>query len=170
MLTFLDGEELIIREPREPVVEVRWRKLIERWAQDYSFLGSNRVLSYLEPRDISGLASKLASAAKHVAITGSAAAAGIAPVAPTRLLMAYVEYPEAVAQQSGLKPAQSGANVLLAEPYDPVVFDRTSERAGVPYAALSQVAADLLTGPGRSPSEGQALLDWMQANESSWRR
>jgi hypothetical protein len=40
----------------------------------------------------------------------------------------------------------------------------------VRIAAVSQVAVDLLTGPGRNPSEATALLDWMTANESAWRR
>lgn len=34
----------------------------------------------------------------------------------------------------------------------------------------SQVAVDLLTGPGRNPAEGQALLDWMEINERAWRK
>ncbi len=38
------------------------------------------------------------------------------------------------------------------------------------YAALSQVAVDLLTGPGRNPAEGQALLDWMETDERTWRK
>ena len=170
VLTFLETEALVRREPRGPITEVAWRKLIERWARDYSFIASNRVISYLEPRDIAGAASRLAAAAKRAAITGSAAAACVAPVAPTRLLAAYVESPEEVAKDLGLRPAESGANVLLAEPYDKVVFDRTDERDGTPYVALSQAAVDLLSGPGRNPSEAHALLDWMQANESAWRR
>lgn len=129
-----------------------------------------RVVSFLEPRDPATLPSRLAGAAKRAAITGSAAAAAVAPVAPTRLFTAYVESPEETAKQLDLRPAKSGANVLLAEPYDPVVFERVTLREGAPYAALSQTAVDLLTGPGRSPAEAQALLDWMEANESVWRR
>ena len=41
---------------------------------------------------------------------------------------------------------------------------------GVWYAAPSQVAADLLTSPGRGPAEGEELIQWMQANEEAWRR
>jgi hypothetical protein len=32
------------------------------------------------------------------------------------------------------------------------------------------VAVDLLSGPGRNPSEANALLEWMAADESRWRR
>lgn len=170
VLSLLETEDLIQREPRGPVTMVRWRKLIERWSRDYSFLGSNRVVSYLEPRVLSDLSPRLASAGQRAAITGSAAAAAVAPIAPTRLLAAYVDSPEEVARRLGLRPAESGANVLLAEPYDGVVFERMQQRGGTPFAALSQTAVDLLTGPGRSPSEAQVLLDWMEANESTWRR
>jgi hypothetical protein len=169
VFTFLASEDLVERKQRGAMTDVRWRRLIERWAEDYSFSESNRVVSYLEPRDIGTLPRRLADAVKRLSITGSAAAATVAPVAPTRLVAAYVESPEDVAEKLGLRPAESGANVLLAEPYDPVVFERTLQRDGVPYAALSQVAVDLLSGSGRGPSEAQALLDWMQANESDWR-
>ncbi len=36
-------------------------------------------------------------------------------------------------------------------------------------APLVQVAADLLTGPGRSPAETEALMEWMTSNEEAWR-
>lgn len=127
------------------------------------------MVSCLEPKDIAALPQKLALAVKRLAITSSAAAATVAPVAPTRLITAYVESPEVVAQELGLRPAESGANVLLAEPYDPVVFERIRTVDGIPFAALSQVAVDLMTGPGRSPAEAEALLDWMEKNESDWR-
>ena len=41
---------------------------------------------------------------------------------------------------------------------------------GLVVAASSQVAADLLGGPGRAPEEGRVLLDWMEANEPAWRQ
>lgn len=63
-----------------------------------------------------------------------------------------------------------GANVLLIEPNDAGVFDGMETRQGVRYAAPSQVAADLLSSPGRGPSEGEELIRWMQANEEKWRR
>lgn len=169
VLSFIDSEDLIQREPRSPITNVLWRKLIDRWSQDYSFLGSNRIIPCLEPRDINNLPQKLADTTDSLAITGSAAAAAIAPVAPTRMIAAYVKSPEDVMERLGLKPVEAGANVLLAEPYDPVVFERVQVRDGIPYAAPSQTAADLLTGPGRNPSEAQSLLDWMENHESKWR-
>jgi hypothetical protein len=50
-----------------------------------------------------------------------------------------------------------------------VVYTRGREVDGVSYVALSQAVADLLTGPGRNPTEGEALLQWMQVNSEVWR-
>ena len=33
------------------------------------------------------------------------------------------------------------------------------------YVAPSQAAVDLLTSPGRSPAEGEAVLEWMARNQ-----
>ena len=69
---------------------------------------------------------------------------------------------------SGFEGGLTGC--LVAAPASSVVFDRGSDVDGVRYAAPSQVAVDLLTGPGRNPAEGQALLDWMESDESAWRK
>lgn len=73
------------------------------------------------------------------------------------------------ADKLGLRPSDMGANACLVEPYDPVVFERTMLRDELVTGSPSQVAADLLTGPGREPSEGEELLDWMKSNDDAWR-
>jgi len=90
------------------------------------------------------------------------------PVPLPRLALAYVEEPRVAAEALELHVADRG-NVLLAAPFDPVVFDRTWSEEGVTCVALSQIAADLLTSPGRGPCEGAELIDWMRKNERRWR-
>ena len=51
-----------------------------------------------------------------------------------------------------------------------VAFERTWDQAGITYAALPQVAVDLMTSPGRGPAEAAALIEWMEENEDAWRR
>ncbi len=80
-----------------------------------------------------------------------------------------MDNPEGAAKNLGLRPVESGANVIVAEPFDPVAYERTWEQEGIPFAALSQIAADLLTSPGRGPAEADELLDWMAENEDAWR-
>ena len=103
------------------------------------------------------------------AVTGSWAAAEVAPVAPPRLFSLYVDRPRELEQTLDLRPAEVGANVALLTPFDDVVFERTSVKRGITIAALSQVAADLLTSPGRGPNEAEGLMRWMREHEDAWR-
>ncbi|WP_253862677.1 type IV toxin-antitoxin system AbiEi family antitoxin [Prauserella halophila] len=170
VVELLEREALLEREERGPITVVRWRELLERWSSDYGFLRSNTVCTYLHPRGLSSVTSALAAHRDlRYAVTGSLAAAKLAPYAPARLAMMYADDLETVAAALGLRPVDSGANVMLATTDNDVVFDRTFESDGVSFVAPAQAAVDLLTGPGRSPNEASALLDWMEAHEPQWR-
>jgi hypothetical protein len=171
VIEFLEREDLVERSQRGPVHAVQWRRIIERWSEDYGFQRSNAINGYVQPRGLPTLLEGLAAAPDlRYALTGSFAALRFAPYAAPRLAMIHVDRPEQFAEQLGLRAVDSGANVLLATGDYDVAFDRTIEVGGVRYAAPSQTAVDLLTGPGRSPAEGEALLDWMEAHEPDWRR
>ena len=58
---------------------------------------------------------------------------------------------------------------MLLSPFDPIVWERTQEQEGIRYVAASQAAVDCLTGTGRMPAEGEALVAWMVDSEHSWR-
>ena len=170
VFAFLESDALIVREPRGPVTDVKWAELIRRWTTDYSFSKTNQVQTFIEPRGLSTLQDKLRSALLRYAISGSLAAADLAPLAPPRLAIVYVDDARAAADDLGVRPTETSANVLLAEPFDSVVYDRTRDVDGLRFATPSQVAADLLTGPGRGPAEGEELLRWMKDNEDAWRQ
>jgi hypothetical protein len=104
------------------------------------------------------------------AVSGSLAAAEWAPYAPARSAMIYAADAGEAAELWGLRAADAGANAILAEPEFDVVFERCiTNQQGVVVAAPTQVAVDLMTGPGRSASEAEELLGWMTRNERSWR-
>lgn len=168
-LDLLDREGLVTRGDRGEVVDLDWDRATRRWAQDYEFTRSNRVAYYLNPRSLSAVTQKLSEAKWQYALTGAAAAQRFAPIAPARQAALYVDDTERAADRLRLRPADAGANVVLAEPFDPVVFERATARDGVRVVAASQLAVDLLTGPGREPSEGNELLAWMRSNEDEWR-
>jgi len=69
--------------------------------------------------------------------------------------MLYVADIETAVRHLDLREVDSGANVLIAEPFDPVVYERMTKRDGLTLTAPTQIAADLLTGSGRMPSEGE---------------
>ncbi len=109
--------------------------------------------------------------ADGVLVTGSFAAVRRAPVAAPALLCLYCRDPAAIAQGLGLLPADPGAggNVVLLQPFDEVVWERADRDGEAAYAAISQVAVDCLTGNGRMPAEGEAVLGWMGEHEDEWR-
>ena len=151
------------------VIALDWEGAIRRWSQDYEFARSNHTASYLDPRGLGTVAAKLSRARWSYAATGAFAAQRFAPIAPARQAALYVEDSALMAERLGLRPADAGANVILAEAFDPVVFERSTAREGLRVVAATQLAADLLTGTGREPSEGDELLGWMHANEDAWR-
>lgn len=171
VVDLLQRESLVEKQSRRgPIVAVDWVGVLERWCQDYSLMGSNPVLLALEPRGTDALLSKLRTADRGYVLTASAVASRIAPVAPSRLITIFTESPEAAATELGVTPTDTGANVLLVEPFSPALMQRTEMRDGLRCAALSQVVADLLTSPGRGPAEAEALIFWMRENEDAWRR
>lgn len=173
-LGLLETEALVSRTPRGGVTDVQWADLIRRWTNDRAFSESNAVQTYLAPRGLAAMLQTLHGVDPtdvRYAVTGSQAASVLAPVAAPRLLTIYVDRLSKmpIVKALGLRSTERGANVMLARPLEQFVFDRVRELDGIWYAAPSQVAADLLTGPGRSPSEAEALLDWMKDNEDAWR-
>lgn len=159
----LGRDAVLTRDARGSVVNVDRTKLIERWVEDYSFVGANIVSWYLEPRSLDKLVERLRTAAFRYAVTGSLAARLVAEYADTRLAMIYVDDIDRAADELELTRVAERGNVALAEPFDAVMFDGTWEQDGVRYAALGQVSADLLTSPGRGPAEGEELLRHLEA-------
>lgn len=168
-LDLLDREGLATRNQRGAVVNLDWEGAIRRWSRDYDFARSNQIAYFLDPRGLGSFVSKLSETKVAYAATGALAAQRFAPIAPARQAALYVEDIDRAAERLWLRPADAGANVALAEPYDPVVFDRATTRDELRVVAPAQLAVDLLTGPGREPSEGNELLTWMRSSEDAWR-
>jgi hypothetical protein len=78
--------------------------------------------------------------------------------------MLYVDNVESAAVALMLRPTETGANVMLLTPFDDVVFERTWKDGGLTFVAASQAAVDLLTSPGRAPSEAEAILERLAGN------
>lgn len=171
VVEFLESEALLVRDDRGLMHVPDWSKLLRRWSEDYQFLSTNAVTRWIAPRGVES-AIRLASESGQddYAVTGSVAAASWAPYAPARSIMAFTSNPTATAERWGLRPTETGANILLAAPQYPALVAGVTRRAdGLVIAATAQVAADLLNGPGRAPNEAEELMDWMKTNESIWR-
>lgn len=164
------GEELLIRRvPRGPVEHVEWEALLRQLALKYSLMDANETTNWVASAGPEQFLGDLAaSAARDWAVTGSFAAAELVSVAAPEIAVVYAEDPERVATLTRLRPVRTGGNVVIAGPYDRVVFDRTWSRQDITYASPAQLVVDCLTGPGRMPAEGEALLDWLRRRVPRW--
>ena len=172
LLEALYREVLIERSPRGPVERVDLGGLLRRWAGSYDVFETNGAQGFISAAGLDELLGGLRgdpAIAARLAITGSVAASRLAPVTAPAMLLAYCDSPADVATRLDLLESDEGANVILLQPFDPVVWERSSSVGGLRFAAPSQVTVDCLTGNGRMPAEGEALLGWMLANETEWR-
>jgi hypothetical protein len=166
---FLEREALLTRDDEKRIVDVDSVGLLERWAADYTINRGRRVDRRFAPRGAASVEQIAAALGDGYAISGSLAARRFAPYAEARLALLYVEDLSDAIAALNLTEAPDANNVLLVEPRDDLPVARARTIDGVRYAALGQVVADLLTGPGRMPAEGQALIEWMRTNENRWR-
>lgn len=172
LLETLYREALIERAPRGPVESVDLSGLMRRWAGSYDVFETNGAKAFIAPSGVDELLATLSERRElesRLVITGSIAASRLAPVTAPAMLLAYCGSPAKTASALGLLNADEGTNVVFLQPFDPVVWQRTSSERNLQFAAPSQVAVDCLTGNGRMPAEGEALLEWMLANEPEWR-
>jgi hypothetical protein len=169
VVQYLIREALVTRTGRGPISTVDWAALLRRWSEEYSPMKAGRATSFLAPRGLQTVVDALKKLRGGYTLSASWAANLLAPVAPARLLLCFADDVPTLAKRLDLRQVEVGMNVILAQPFDRVVAERASKRDGLTIAAPSQIAADLLTSPGRGPNEAEALIEWMRQNEDAWR-
>ncbi len=167
ILEFLDRERFVKRGARGLVEAVDWESLIRRWSQDVK--KDRRSEIFLEPRGIELVTRRLSGCRLPYAITGSFAAAQLAPVVAPVSIDLYVRDIDEGREALSLHASDRVGNVRLIQAFDRVALERTLDRNHVLLAAPPQIAADILTLPRRSSDEFMALIDWMKRNERIWR-
>lgn len=163
-------EKLLERDSQSGIVDLDWEGVLRRWSEDYEFFKANKtVLPVLAPRGPRSLMGSLHRLQDRYALSGAAAATFFAPV-PAESVVVYAPDPVAVVAQLDLRLSRGNAwNVLLAAPYGSVVLQRIQVKDGLNVVSPSQLAADLLSLPGRGSSEAEDLISWMRRNEPDWR-
>jgi hypothetical protein len=169
LLAGLAEELLISRVPRGPVEHVEWEAMLRQLASSYSLLDANETTNWVASSGAEQFIADLSDTkAKAWMLTGSFAASRLVSVTAPEVAVVYADDPERIATLTRLRQVRNGGNVVIARPYDQIVFERTWTRDSVVYASVAQIAVDCLTGPGRMPAEGEALLEWMQHNAPRW--
>lgn len=178
ILEALDRDGLVERTPRGAITRVDWRELLERRAASYGLFTSNGIQRFVCPNGPAyalEVASELIGRGSPMTLTGSFAVERIVAVAPPSLLVLYAPtMPSALVENARLLPAEAGANVVIATPYDSVAMESRWPKQGrvspgLPLASASQLVLDCLTGVGRMPQEAEGLLAWMDEDEGRWR-
>jgi hypothetical protein len=170
ILETLGREALIERAGRGKIVGVRWVELLQQRAASLDLLAPHKTTMFISQRGAAETRAALAGESKIV-VTGSFAAADLAPVAaPALLVICTLLKADELAARLKLLPTTTGGDVAIERPenYGPF-FNCGFDEAGINVAAPSQVVIDCLSGNGRMPSEGEALIDWMQQDEKKWR-
>lgn len=167
ILDLLDRESYITQDKSGIVRSVDWRQLLRRWADDLASQREQQL--FFLPRGLSDLQYKLGTIGVTYAISASWAASLYALVAPPSEGFVYVRDIPLAAKALDLKMSERVTNVRLVEAYDPVVFERTTNRGGLSTVAPTQILADLLTLPVRSRDEINEFEEWMDHNEDVWR-
>ncbi len=177
LLKRLEDQALIERQRRGDVLSVGWPELLRQRASVVSLMETNTVRTFVSrqgPRATLEQLGDLVGLDGPPVVTGSFVATKDVTVAAPTLLAVYVKFlrdADRVAEQLGLLPADEGGDVVLLLPPNVGVADwAVPDPRGFLWAARSQVAVDCLSGPGRMPAEGDALLGWMIDNEQQWRR
>jgi hypothetical protein len=148
------------------VATVHVARLVRRWAEDYRFADAHRAVACEHPHGVPGALTALRACGAPYALTARAGAAALLGAALPAVCAAYVDNADRVARLIGATPVDAGANLLLVEPFDPFPFEGTWERAGLRYAAASQIIADLLGSPPPAPEQAAALL---ARDPTTWR-
>jgi hypothetical protein len=182
LLDALEAEALINRAGRL-IVEVDWLQLIRARAAQYELLRANPYVEMLAQRGLASVMARLREPRSTLgeigpmAVTGTFAARQVVPDAAVGgQLMIYVPADplqvsalDRITETLGLLRTDSGADVLLLRAADNVVFEGIRMVNAVPSVALSQLAIDSLSGNGRMPAEGEALLAYMADHIVEWR-
>ena len=171
VLAVLADEALIVRARRGVVIEVQWAELLRRRAHaTRTLFDPDRTTSFIARNGATNALEDIATVSGSFAITGSFAAARLAPVTAPRGLVLYTDSPDELASKLSLLPSDEGADVRLIVPASPGVYDRVEAAAnGLRWVAPSQIVIDCLAGTGRMPEEADAVLAWMIDNEATWR-
>lgn len=176
VLSRLADDALIRREARGPVEAVDWPAMLRRRGDSIDLFRANTARSYVSsngPRSVLDALPR-GRIALGVVVTGSFAAVRKAPIAGPALLVLYVDPSLSVrsfdptATELGLRPTDEAADVVLLLPSNESVVQYPWIEDGIRYVNLPQLAVDCLGGSGRMPAEGEALIDWMQANTDEW--
>ena len=173
VLRTLDDEALITREGPY-ITDVSWADLLRARAANYDLMKANHVVPMVARKGPEATYRSLIAQGTEadIVITGTYAAREVAPLTVGGALMIYVRPGlgtiDQLTDELSLMPAVGGgANVVLLKPPNRNPFDRCRSFGATQHVAMSHLAIDCLSGPGRMPAEGEAVISHMAETEEA---
>ena len=161
-LEYLESQRYIKRSSPGAVDSIQIGDLVRETSGLFGFGNTGTTFGYIAPRGIDNVLEKFPSAKSNYALTGSAAATLLKPVAETMQLMLYSQERQALAKELGLREVSSGGDVFINIPESDLVFQRTQTLDSLVCVSTAQIAIDLASGPGRNPQEAEALIELLE--------
>lgn len=137
--------------------------LLKNWADNYIYT-RNRIFDYYTMLPLEECEQKLAFFCEdeHIdyGVSGFSGAARYVPSVRYNRIMIYVQGDsEFLARTLNLKKAESGANVIMMEPYDKGVFYGSALKESIRIVSPVQLYLDLQSVPGRGSEAAERLYE-----------
>lgn len=169
----LEEEEWLNRSS-DGIILVNPAQLLEDWTKHYD-LSRSKTKYYFTLNQFSEVEKEIANICKNekitYALTGFSAANYLAPMVKGQRAMVYIDSDDyRISEKAGLKPVESGANIVLISPYDDGVFWNTQIINNLVVANPITAFLDLRNNPGRGEEAADSILKevikplWQQAS------
>ena len=155
-------EEEWLKKTSQGISLTQPEKLLVDWSNNYT-IKRNVQNNYYSMKPLQDLEIEIADTCRKLnipyALTGFSASNRLAPMVRGQRAMVYVSRDiDSVAEKVGLKPVESGANIILIQPYDDGVFWNAKSIGDLEISEPVQVYLDLKRYPGRGEEAADFLF------------
>ena len=155
-------EEEWLKKTSQGISLTQPENLLADWSNNYT-IKRNVQNNYYSMKPLQDLEIEIADTCRMMnipyALTGFSASNRLAPMVRGQRAMLYVSRDiDSVAEKVGLKPVESGANIILIQPYDDGVFWNAKSIGDLEISEPVQVYLDLKRYPGRGEEAADFLF------------
>jgi len=155
-------EEEWLKKTSQGISLTQPENLLTDWSNNYT-IKRNAQFNYYSMKPLQDLEIEIGDICNKMnipyALTGFSASNRLAPMVRGQRAMIYVSREiDSVAEKVGLKPVESGANVILIQPYDDGVFWNARSIGDLEISEPIQVYLDLKRYPGRGEEAADFLF------------
>jgi hypothetical protein len=155
-------EEEWLKKTSQGISLTQPENLLADWSNNYT-IKRNIQNNYYSMKPLQDLEIEIADTCNKMnipyALTGFSASNRLAPMVRGQRAMIYVSRDiDSVVEKVGLKPVESGANIILIQPYDDGVFWNAKSIGDLEISEPVQVYLDLKRYPGRGEEAADFLF------------